>query len=594
MPARRFGNTHMKKLLSTILLLVTLAVPVRGQQTVAQIVNGSATFGGFSDQQLSAAMVYLAAGMAGIPVVASQIASNAAVFSGLSDRQLQEAQVYILNQLSGTTGPTNGQTASQVTNIVTANAIAKVNGTGSGTYLTNASIKHLVLPNELLVTTDIGNTPAPGSLIDFQFERQYATQTVAIVNSGAVIMGGHDNYNSGGDCILGGDSNKILPGCEAGSLAGGEGNELGAYNGLDLYLGSFIGAGSGNFNRGSYCFIGAGQGNLIQYQGASGGWNWSSIMGGANNNISNDLATITGGVSNYVSGAAATAIGNYLTNKIANSIRMGYGGFGSSLRDDGSYYHTNSFISGRFEIWNDLGTQLFTVDGGTGNATTFGGLTASGGNIVVGFGGFGFKGRISSGDVTNAAGSRVAYLSDVGGGTGSSNITDVAYTALVRNLEVGTNAQFDGGLKVTGGSPGLSVTNTMGSGGDHVDLGTNGTILFTGTITGNAYPLTNIQSGNIVSPTNAMANGVTVDFSKSDWTTNAAGNIALTGYSNINPTNYNWTIIHILANGADRTVTFASGARTQGSCIVTNGTVKDILCEMQPGTFTNFLYQSAW
>lgn len=66
-----------------------------------------------------------------------------------------------------------------------------------------------------------------------------------------------------------------------------------------------------------------------------------------------------------------------------------------------------------------------------------------------------------------------------GVGTGSSNITDNAYSAVVRNLVVSTNATFNGGM------------NVGGSGGSYF---TNGITLISGQFVGNGAGLTNLSA----------------------------------------------------------------------------------------------------
>jgi hypothetical protein len=110
-----------------------------------------------------------------------------------------------------------------------------------------------------------------------------------------------------------------------------------------------------------------------------------------------------------------------------------------------------------------------------------------------------------------------------------------------------------------------------------------------------AWALTNINSANVVTTTNSTPIGVTVDFSIRESTTSPAGSIAFTAISNWNPTNYNWSIVHVLAQGADCTVTFGPGWRTSGGpCIVTNGTMKDFLFTCQINVFTNAQWISAY
>lgn len=110
-----------------------------------------------------------------------------------------------------------------------------------------------------------------------------------------------------------------------------------------------------------------------------------------------------------------------------------------------------------------------------------------------------------------------------------------------------------------------------------------------------AWALTNLNSASVVTPTNATPNGVTVDFSIRESTTKSSGDLAFTAISNWNPTNYNWSIVHVLANGADCTVTFGAGWRTSGgTCIVTNGTMKDFLFTCQLNVFTNAQWISGY
>jgi len=111
---------------------------------------------------------------------------------------------------------------------------------------------------------------------------------------------------------------------------------------------------------------------------------------------------------------------------------------------------------------------------------------------------------------------------------------------------------------------------------------------------GNGYGLTNIQSLNVYAVTNTYY-GTVVDFSKgTEVTTNLAGNLTFTGVTAFNATNYNWQIIHCYASGADRTIAPSAGWRSQGTCVCTNGTSKDVLIECQLNVFTNMSWKSEY
>lgn len=103
----------------------------------------------------------------------------------------------------------------------------------------------------------------------------------------------------------------------------------------------------------------------------------------------------------------------------------------------------------------------------------------------------------------------------------------------------------------------------------------------------NGQSLTNVPLAGLVSPTNYSSSTV-IDFSVPEATTNLAGNLTFTGISNFSSTNYNTKIIHMLANGADRTITPAAGWRKGRSVfVVTNGTMADFYISCQINFFTN-------
>ena len=149
------------------------------------------------------------------------------------------------------------------------------------------------------------------------------------------------------------------------------------------------------------------------------------------------------------------------------------------------------------------------------------------------------------------------------------------------------NATFDG---ITANA--LSISNFFTGKTNYPFVGTDGNSQLVQAT--DARTLTNVLGNTVFIPTNAVA-ASTIDFSLREATTNAAGAVGLTTLSNLNSTNYNWTIIHVLANGADRTITPPTNFRKNfGTAVVTNGTVSDFLAEVQVGVFSNFFKLDAF
>jgi hypothetical protein len=118
-----------------------------------------------------------------------------------------------------------------------------------------------------------------------------------------------------------------------------------------------------------------------------------------------------------------------------------------------------------------------------------------------------------------------------------------------------------------------------------------GQILTNGTATAlsfNGNSVTNVKLGSIVSVTNTYGSQ-SIDFGIPEATTNASGGItfaaALVGF---NPTNYNYAVRHIRANGANRTITVPTGwSSTRTAHVVTNGGMATFTVTAQIGIFTN-------
>lgn len=121
-----------------------------------------------------------------------------------------------------------------------------------------------------------------------------------------------------------------------------------------------------------------------------------------------------------------------------------------------------------------------------------------------------------------------------------------------------------------------------------------GDIRWSSVAAGNGNAITNIQLASIVSRTNSYGSQ-SVDFATPEVTTNASGGITFaSGLLNFNPTNYNYFTLHVLANGADRTITpQAHWGRSRNGFVVTNGTKATITISSQIGIFTN-IAQTDW
>lgn len=123
------------------------------------------------------------------------------------------------------------------------------------------------------------------------------------------------------------------------------------------------------------------------------------------------------------------------------------------------------------------------------------------------------------------------------------------------------------------------------------DAGVGGNVNVTGRVVGNGNSITNVKLSSIVSVTNTWGSQQ-VDFSPAsgvEVTTNASGGITfLLAVANANPTNYNYKVFHVKANGGNRTVVAPTGWNsTRTAHIVTNGGMADFVVSCQIGQFTN-------
>jgi hypothetical protein len=121
----------------------------------------------------------------------------------------------------------------------------------------------------------------------------------------------------------------------------------------------------------------------------------------------------------------------------------------------------------------------------------------------------------------------------------------------------------------SGSSAILATLNTNGvlyangGGVTNVPFATNAvnSTNFWGLLNNTNLPTISRPLGVLALPTNAMASMV-VDMSKSTVTTNLGGNVTISGVSWVSSTNYESTVIWLLPNGADRTVTLPASFLT--------------------------------
>lgn len=249
----------------------------------------------------------------------------------------------------------------------------------------------------------------------------------AAQNASAILGGGNNtisNSTSGSDVIVGGTfnlissvgaDNTVLGGIDnaitngsSGTIAGGEHNRMGGTaNDSD----QFIAGGISNYTSGSNTFAAGKQ----AFATNAGAFVWADSIGGPFGSTNKDEFNVRahGGVKLYTSGAGLWVDGSAVPLITATN------NFTGATNIFNTVVATNLIINGGATTT----VSNLNVNGwGTVQGTFTNGGPAYFSNSVVALPGGSFYGLVPSGAETNAAGSRVAYLSDVGGSGGGYNI----------------------------------------------------------------------------------------------------------------------------------------------------------------------------
>lgn len=302
-----------------------------------------------------------------------------------------------------------------------------------------------------------------------------------------------------------------------------------------------------------------------------------------------------------------------------------------------------------FYVYPNVGNLIYNIGSQVG-ANNFMQINLRSNTTVNGkfnvLGTLGIYGLIPSGGATNAAGSRVAYLSDttvgsfVGDGTQfdtNNSLVNIksgaTMTNVINKISTSVNAiQNPGGttfvnLNASGNdsiniaasvftltAPSVTITASTetfvdgpltASGPTTIndDLVVNGDISATtadvsgamtvGSAIGNGNGLTNIPIAGIISPTNSWGSQA-IDFRVPEATTNLASALTFTAPIGFNQagTNMEHAVRYVFATGADRVVTLAAGwffngVPGAGAFTATNGQLTEINVKLQLGVFTN-------
>lgn len=304
-----------------------------------------------------------------------------------------------------------------------------------------------------------------------------------VFGAGSTILSGHDHFHAGGEGLAGGNETTTHTNAYYGINHGFQTTLGSIADEFDIILSSVFFGTEGRLNATESIAVGGG----INVHG--GGTNRSAVALGNSIRIDAPGAKVIGDGLTNMSDRHAISLG-YKTNVrldlLTNgSIRATYGtihgllsGTNTLLTSDTAVQptlrmSTESFGAGyMWTATNGLGIYAYLDD--LMNLFLGADLTA---NNVYAAGVInsllGFQGLLSSGAVTNNAGSRVAYLSDVVGGS-ATNVIDVAAgtgitivtNALLRTISAtgtggftGNPNQFDVSGSVTNIKAGAAITN---------------------------------------------------------------------------------------------------------------------------------------
>ncbi len=272
----------------------------------------------------------------------------------------------------------------------------------------------------------------------------------ANIGISSMAMGSGNTAQTEGSSVWGGQNNtalddEVAPSCVSGFeiIAGGKNNN--ASRGSQILGGSGNSAGcnskvSGKNNSSlAYSTIGGGEGNT-----ASTGSGYTTISGGAFNNINNTSSTISGGRDNIILAEESTIAGghgNVIDEGCSYStIAGGYSNSGYNVYSVVSGGKSNT-ASGAYSTvsggdTNTADTQYSSISGGNNNIAN-----CSGGYCTIGAG----ASNTASGDSSTVIGGNLNTASGdhsmVPGG--ANNIADGAYSlAAGRNMNISGNHSF--------------------------------------------------------------------------------------------------------------------------------------------------------
>lgn len=306
-----------------------------------------------------------------------------------------------------------------ITNSIGTNTIASLNGFGTNTYLTNATLSWWGSP----------------AIATFQVLKFGISQTISGSGNGVAILSGQSNNISltGSAVIGGGTGNSInSSGLNFDAILGGVSNLVGA-----SLASTVVGGQSNHVSSGDFNVISGGDNNVITSA------SHAEIAGGKNNVIGNnaDYSSISGGFSNQVLGtsqlaqnAKGSAIIGGASNQISGSFSIA-GGKNVVVSNDNVFAWSSGLpiLSPTNDVVMFAATNGFYIYGGgltltnlnPGSATMALGVTANGTLTTNGVPGGG------------GGGSQTPIIQDV-------NFASFAVTNW--GLARGTNALFYGGI----------------------------------------------------------------------------------------------------------------------------------------------------
>ena len=346
--------------------------------------------------------------------------------------------------------------------------------------------------------------------------------------------------NGTGPSVIGGsDSNLILSGIYAATIAGGGPSNP-----------SFPTA-TNNRAYDDYGSIGGGGGNIVgNSDGNTANQPFATIGGGGNNTASSYASTVGGGADNTASGTRSTVVGGRFS--VANAPYCTIGGGGAS--DLGNPLTTNNRVYDKYGTVGGGGDNVAGVDDADTNNQTYATVSGGEGNTATGnwaaIGG-GFSNTASGAHSALGGGifnTTSGVDSTVGGGN-SNNASDVNATV----SGGANNAASGGGASMGGGTVNAASGSlyTVGGGGSNTASGASATV-GGGKRNVAAAAYATVSGGGERTPGDAT----TANFVYDDYGTIGGGGNNVAGVDDANTTNQ---IYATVSGGVNNT---ASGARS--------------------------------